>query len=86
MGQLPNPKELAVRCDVCGSKAFHSQSVDEIFRIEDRTVLVEHIPARVCDRCGDASFDCQTVERVRRMIHDGTQPSRSVSVDVFAFV
>ena len=77
---------LIAKCDVCGSEVFHAKCVDNIFHIEDRMVLVELIPARVCDRCGDATFDRQTVERVRRTVHDGTQPTRRESVDVFALV
>jgi len=74
------------KCDVCGNTTFHEERVDEVFRIEGRVVMVEHIPARVCDRCGDATFDRETTEHVRRTVHGPNQPARHVSVDVFAFV
>ena len=72
------------RCDVCGNATFHDEHVDEVFRIEGQMVLVEHIPARICDRCGEATFDRETVERVRRTVHEDKQPTRHVSMDVFA--
>lgn len=73
------------RCDVCGNATFHDERVEEVFRIDGQMVMVEHIPARVCDRCGDATFDRETVERVRRTVHGKNQPTRHVSLDVFAF-
>ena len=71
-------------CDVCGNTEFHNDYVEEVFRVENHRILVEHIPARVCDRCGDATFDCETVEQVRRMVHEGSQPIRHEDLEVFA--
>jgi len=71
-------------CDVCGNTAFHEEHVEEVFRIEDHMIMVEHIPARVCDRCGDATFDRETMERVRRLVHEGSPPTRHENMDVFA--
>lgn len=75
-----------MRCDVCGNATFHEERVDEVFRIDEHLVMVEHIPARVCDRCGEATFDRETVERVRCMVQDSKHPARHVNLDVLAFV
>lgn len=71
-------------CHVCGSKEFHTESIDEVFTFSDRHVLVEGIPAEVCSRCGEIVISRNTTERVRTMLHDRAQPDRIESLDVFA--
>ena len=71
------------KCHVCGSTTAKNEFVSEVFTIEGRRVLVEHIPAQVCERCGEAVFSRETTEKVRRLVHDAP-PARTVSLDVFA--
>ena len=71
------------KCHVCGSSAAKSEFVNEVFTIDDRRVLVEHIRAQVCERCGEATFSSETAEHVRRLVH-GARPARTVPLDVFA--
>jgi HTH-type transcriptional regulator / antitoxin MqsA len=70
-------------CHVCGDTTAKSEFVSEIFTIEGRRVLVEHIPAQVCKRCGESTFSRETVEHVRRLVHSA-QPARTVPLEVFA--
>ncbi|MHB8519280.1 MAG: type II toxin-antitoxin system MqsA family antitoxin [Limisphaerales bacterium] len=74
---------IQFRCHVCGSTTAKSGAVNEVFAIEGRHVLVEHIPAQVCERCGEAVFSHETTERIRRLVH-GTRPGKTVPLDVFA--
>lgn len=71
------------KCHVCGGSAAKSGFVSEVFTIDDRRVLVEHIPAEVCERCGDATFSRETTEKIRRLVHDA-RPAKTVPLDVFA--
>ncbi len=73
------------RCCVCGSTEAHDELVDEVFQIDGKLVLVEHIPARVCSRCGEATFSRETTEKIRRMVHGEAEPVKAVQMDVFAF-
>lgn len=75
---------IMFRCHVCGNTKAKSDFVSEVFTIDGRRVLVEHIPAQVCERCGEATFSRETTERVRRLVHEKGQPSKTVSLDVFA--
>jgi YgiT-type zinc finger domain-containing protein len=72
------------KCHVCGSTSATEKSVSEVFTIDGRPVLVEHIPAQVCDRCGEATFSRTTTEKVRRLVHGEGRPIRTVPMDVFA--
>lgn len=71
-------------CQVCGNKAARAEFVSEVFTVEGRRVLVEHIPAQVCQRCGEATFSRETAEKVRLLVHGEARPVRTVPLDVFA--
>ncbi|MFH1288301.1 MAG: YgiT-type zinc finger protein [bacterium] len=53
--------------------------------IDDKPVLVEHIPTMICARCGEEIFSRETVERIRQMAHGETSPVKSITMDVFTF-
>jgi YgiT-type zinc finger domain-containing protein len=72
-------------CHVCGNTAARNEFVNEVFTLDGRRVLVEHIPAQVCERCGEPTFSRETTERVRRLVHEW-RPAKTVSLDVFALV
>ena len=74
------------RCHVCGSIETKKEYTNEIFQIDNKPVLVEHIPARVCIRCGEETFSRETTERIRRMVQGEAKPVKSVSMEVFTFV
>jgi YgiT-type zinc finger domain-containing protein len=73
------------KCEVCGATEAHEELIDEVFRLEGRHVMVEHIPATVCNRCGERTFSRETAEHVRKMLHGTAKPVRSLDVDVFAY-
>lgn len=70
-------------CQVCGGTSARNEFVSEVFTVDGRRVLVEHIPAQVCERCGEPTFSRETTERVRRLVHE-TRPAKTVLLDVFA--
>ena len=72
-------------CYICGSQQAKEAVVNEIFQIEGKPILVEHIPAMVCTRCGEKTFSRQTTEQIRRMVHGQAKPIKSISIDVFDF-
>jgi len=73
------------RCHVCGSTEGRENFVNEMFQIDDKPVLVEHIPAIVCAHCGEETFSSETTEEIRRMVHGEAKPVRSMRMDVFTF-
>jgi len=72
-------------CSVCGSTEAKEEYVSEVFIIDNKPVLVEHIPALVCLQCGEETFSRETTERVRRIVHGEAKPVKSITMDVFAF-
>ena len=73
------------RCHVCGSIETKEEYANEVFQIDNKPVLVEHIPAMVCVRCGEETFSRETTERIRRMVQGEAKPVKSVSMEVFTF-
>jgi YgiT-type zinc finger domain-containing protein len=73
------------QCHVCGSTRAYAEVTDEVFLIEGKRVLVEHIPVMRCARCGEVTVSRETTERVRRLVHGETQPVKTVALEVFAF-
>jgi len=72
-------------CDVCGATAFRAEMITEVFEIDGRRVLVEHIPAQLCVQCGEVVFSQEIMERVRRMVHGEAEPVGLAQLEVFAF-
>ena len=84
MGELQKAEVNMFRCHVCGNTTAKSAFVSEIFTIDERRVLVEHIPAQVCERCDEAVFSSETTEKIRNLIHESGRPLKTVPLDVFA--
>ncbi len=73
------------RCHVCGSVQASKDFTDEVFLVEEKHILVEHIPVTRCARCGEATFSRATMEKVRQLVHSQAQPVKTVPLKVFAF-
>ncbi|MDE2060554.1 MAG: YgiT-type zinc finger protein [candidate division NC10 bacterium] len=71
-------------CHVCGHTAARSEFMSEVFMIDGRRVLVEHIPTQVCQRCGEATFSRETTEKIRQLVRGVGQPIKTVPLEVFA--
>jgi len=73
------------RCNVCGATEKSENFVDEVFLIDNKPIMVEHIPATICSRCGEETFTREITEKIRRMVHGESKPVKSVSMDIFAY-
>ena len=72
-------------CSICSTRKGREEFVEEVFRIDGRYVLVDHIPASVCTRCGEETFSRETTERVRLLVHGKAKPTKSIALKVFEF-
>ncbi|NOT54715.1 MAG: YgiT-type zinc finger protein [Deltaproteobacteria bacterium] len=73
-------------CSVCRARESRVALVEEIFQIDGKYVVVDHIPATVCVRCGEETFSRETTEKVRLLVHGQAKPAKSIAVEVFEFV
>ena len=72
-------------CPVCGAEEHCDDVVEQVFRVGERYVLVDGIPARVCVRCGEQTFSREATECVRRMVQGRAAPARSIPLGAFEF-
>lgn len=72
------------KCHVCGGETARDEFVSEVLEVDNRRVLVEHIPAQVCTRCNEAAFSRETTERIRLLVHGAGRPDKTVPLEVFA--
>lgn len=73
-------------CHVCGNSSAKSEYVSEVFTIEGRRVLVEHVPAEACTRCGERIFSRETTEKIRKLVHGSHTPARTETLEVFELI
>lgn len=73
------------KCSICSSHNYREEHVNEVFNINERLLLVEGIPAQVCSNCGEKYYSRETTEKIRKMVHEGKKPAKSVKMDVFEF-
>ncbi|MGK5093547.1 YgiT-type zinc finger protein [Deltaproteobacteria bacterium TL4] len=76
---------MKFQCHVCGSQESKDNFTQEVFQINEKHVLVEHIPALVCRACGEKVFSADTTEMIRKMLHGEVHPIKTVQMDVFNF-
>ena len=73
-----------MKCDVCGSP-MSEQMVTYTIQLDEKFVVVEHVPAKVCDQCGERLYSPDTVERLQKTVWDQRSPSRVLQTPVFDF-
>ncbi len=73
-----------MKCDVCVSP-MRERSVTYTIQMDDKLVVVEHVPAKVCDQCGERLYSSETVERLQKTVWEQRSPSRVLQTPVFDF-
>ena len=73
-----------MKCDICGSP-MSEQMVTYTIQLDDKLVVVEHVPAKVCDQCGECLYSPDTVERLQKTVWEQRSPSPVLQTPVFDF-
>jgi YgiT-type zinc finger domain-containing protein len=71
-------------CDVCGG-VMTEDTVTYTIQLDDKLVVVEHVPAKVCRQCGERLYSPETVERLQSTVWGRREPSRVLQTPVFDF-
>ena len=66
-------------------ETFVPKKVTYTIDIEDKLLIIEHVPARVCLETGEQLFSAETVERIQQLIFNKQKPTRVMEVPVFEF-
>ena len=73
-----------MKCDVCGG-VMTEDMVTYTIQLDDKLVVVEHVPAKVCGQCGERLYSPDTVERLQDTVWGRRAPSRMLQTPVFDF-
>ena len=56
-----------MKCDLCGG-VMTEDMVTYTIHLDDKLVVVEHVPAKVCGQCGERLYAPETVERLQNTV------------------
>ena len=73
-------------CVACASEESKTETVEQVFKVDGRYVLVGDVPSTVCIRCGEPSVTREVTERVRQLVHDQPDTGKSVPLQVYQLV
>ena len=73
-----------MKCYLCGSP-MNEQMVTYTIQLDEKLVVVEHVPAKVCGQCGERLYSPETVERLQKTVWEQRSPSRVLQTPVFDF-
>ncbi len=66
-------------------ETFVEQEVTYTLEVQDRFIIIEHVPARVSLQTGERLFSPDTVEQLQTIVWDEKAPSRVIETPVFDF-
>ena len=71
-------------CDLCGGLT-EEQRVTYRLELDNRLMVVEHVPARVCLQCGERVYAAEVVDRLQQTAWSHRVPSRLLETPVFDY-
>jgi len=61
------------------------QEVTYRIELDEKLIVVEHVPAKVCIQCGERLYSAETVERLQQTAWEQRAPSKILKTPVFDF-
>ncbi len=61
------------------------QTVTYTIQLDEKVIVVEHVPARVCISCGERLYSPGTGERLQKTVWEEPSPSRMIQTAVYNF-
>jgi YgiT-type zinc finger domain-containing protein len=77
-------RRVCMKCDICRSP-MREEMVTYTIQLDEKLVVVEHVPAKVCTQCGERLYSPDTVERLQTTAWEQRSPSRVLQAPVFDF-
>jgi YgiT-type zinc finger domain-containing protein len=74
-----------MKCEVCGIGERREKLIRYSLLLDDRLIVVEHVPASVCGHCGETSLTPEVVEHLQQMIWHSPPPVKVLETPVYEF-
>lgn len=78
------PKSKTPLCTVCGGQR-ENKTVTLTYKVNDRWIIIEHVPASVCRLCGEKYFTPAVSERILEIVNKTPMRAKTIAVPVIAF-
>ena len=72
-------------CLVCGCTDFHDGTTIQTIHAGDRVFVIENVPALLCARCGEPQLDAGVADRIRRLVHEPHETTRTIPAEVLEY-
>jgi YgiT-type zinc finger domain-containing protein len=66
-------------------ETFEERFVTYTQALEDRFIVIEHVPARICRETGEQLFSPETVSRIQAIVRGQRRPARLLQTPVYEF-
>ncbi len=63
-----------MKCDLCGSRTTE-QTVTDTIQLDEKVIVVAHVPACVCISCGERLYSPDMGERLQKTVWEEPSPS-----------
>lgn len=67
------------------NETFVEQEIAYVIIIDNKPLVIEHVPARINSETGERLFSPETVERIQEIIRTRRTPDRMIQTPVFDF-
>jgi len=74
-----------MKCEVCGTGERRERLIRYSLALEEKFVVVEHVPAAVCDHCGETTLTPEVAGRLQQTIWESRTPLRLIETPVYEF-
>jgi len=75
-----------MKCEVCGVGERREKLIRYTLALEERLVVVEHVPAAVCDHCGETTLTPDVLARLQETVWESRPPVCLIETPVYEFV
>lgn len=74
-----------MKCEVCGIGERQDRLIRYSLLVDDKLVVVEHVPAWVCDHCGETTLSPEVVAQLQETVNAHPVPLRTLETPVYEF-
>ncbi|MBM2815808.1 MAG: hypothetical protein HW421_2570 [Ignavibacteria bacterium] len=72
-------------CDNCGNAEFIDETINKVFNIKNKLILVENISVLLCTHCQEPILTMDTTERIRLLLNSDIKPIKHIATEVYEF-
>lgn len=77
-------KHNYANCSFCGGQV-EEQMVTVDYRVKNRLIVIENVPAGVCHQCGEQYYTAKVAKALEEIAHTNRLPSKEILIPIYTF-